>query len=233
MTNVRHSTGSPKWGSPTQVIAIARRVLSVAKAMGIGGDQAHAGAVDVDPFSDEEFNRRVGADRFLDGTPGRDGYRDRWLLDDECPRADQLLAGLAKEPRSPTTWTAFVNPPNETDSLDAGEATKRAWRILEGYHRLGWLGGGGIWVAFNLNQLQTLQLGGRVRSPLYGGLLRCVPDRRLGFTRHSSDVQRDKETIDQPSHPMLFVLLPSTNPVVAAEQARLFDSMGSELGEVF
>jgi hypothetical protein len=271
-TDVRHSTGSPRWGSPERVIEIARAVLTVPS---LGVVQIY-----VDPFSDAEFNERVGAHIYHDGSPGRDGYRDRWLDDDASPRADHLLAGFRGAAPNSNRYTALVNPPNETPDLDAGEATKRAWIILERYHRLGWLGGGAVWIGFNLNQLQTLQIQspgataalGEVRSPLHADFMRCVPDRRLAFERHSSNVRAPtyletkkiarrlgvspmiverwinvdprgcpdnfravvaEETGDSPSHPMFFVLIPSPNEVVAAEQTALFESMACTLGEVW
>jgi hypothetical protein len=232
-SNVRHSSQQPKWGTPLPVVDVALSVLCCASL----GDQ-----ITVDPFSEPEFNAHVKANYILDGATRGSGFKDRWLLLDGCPRADQLLANypLASTEKLHLT-TALVNPPGDDD----GDNVKRAWRLLDEYHHLGWLGGGAIWVAFNLNQFQTLQnASARVgRHPLsleFEGL-RCVPDHRLAFTRHSSTPTHKPdpktgqlvEVSDAPSHPCFFMLLPSHNDVIAAEQRRLFDSHASKLGAVF
>lgn len=231
MKNIRHSSSQPKWGTPSEVIDIGRAVLTCAGLPDV---------ITVDPFSEPEFNAHVKANHILTGEKGSDGYRDRWLPIDACPRADHILAGLV----NPKSWdgtrnarTAIVNPPGSDD----GESVKRAWFLLDRYHALGWLGGGALWVAFNLNQLQTLQratsavvrragdaMPSHPLSPEYEGL-RCIPDHRLSFTRHSSNKDGD----DAPSHPCFFVLLPSHDATIAAEQRRLFESMASDLGAVF
>lgn len=232
MNNIRHSSGSPQWGTPFEVITIASQVLGVSQLM----RDVEVGLT-VDPFSEPEFNRHVGARRILTGEAGLDGYRDRWLVDDDCPRADAILADYPVQHTPATASTAIVNPPGD----ESGENTKRAWKLLVNYWTLGWLDSA-MWVAFNLNQFQTLQ---RVTSysPLSDNFmyLRCVPSRRLDFTRHSSapttkiDKKTGKEVAvdDAPSHPMFFMLLGSHEPAIKAEQLRLFDSMASKLGEVF
>ena len=121
------------------------------------------------------------------------------------------------------TATAIVNPPGSDDGLNV----KMAWMLLDNYHRLGWFGGGAIWVAFNMNQLQTLQ-GESERSPLHDDFLRCVPSSRLPFVPH-----RETDEREQPSHPCFFLLMPAHDEIVAAEQVRLFTSIASALGEVF
>lgn len=230
MSNVRHSSASERWGSPNQLVAIGRSVLGAARR-GLA-------PIYVDPFTEPEFNQRIQAARILTGVRGLDGYADRWIDVPMCPRADwilakmkagQISAGIA-DGSGPNDYTAFVNPPSkeDDDGRADGSTVKNAWRLLDAYHSQLWLGGGAIWVAFNLNQLQTLQLG-TGRSPLHGDFLRCIPDRRQSFVPHSTS---DKSG-DQPSHPCFFVLLPAIDPVVAAEQARLFESMAGELGEVF
>lgn len=225
MSNVRHSSENPKWGTSPEVIEIADAVLGAARMACpnlIAGVEFNA-SIYVDPFSEPEFNAHVGAWKILTGAKGDDGFRDRWINDDESPRADQVLAGLARatDPLA-YAYTAIVNPPGD----DSGDNVKKAWRILDLYHQLGWIDSA-VWVAFSLNHLQTLQ-GVSKRSLLCADFVRCAPAKRLPFTRHSST-----KGDDAPSHPMCFTLLPSHNPRIAAEQMRLFESMASKLGEVF
>jgi hypothetical protein len=227
--NIRHASEQPKWGTNPLVIDIGHAVLTCA---GLGGQ------ITVDPFSEPEFNAHVRANHILTGAKGNDGFKDRWLPIDGCPRADHILADY---PIASTELlhlaTAMVNPPGD----ELGDNVKNAWRLVDRYHELGWLGGGVLWVAFNLNQMQTLQ-GISARHPLHGDFegLRCVPDTRLPFTAHSTRpatrVNKRGEVIendDAPSHPCFFFLLPSSNDVIAAEQRRLFESMSSKLGAVF
>jgi hypothetical protein len=220
-SNVRHSSESPKWGTAPEVIDIALKTF---------------GYISVDPFSEPEFNAHVGAERILTGEKGLNGFKDRWLAIDECPRADWLLTGIAAPPCAVAMTvlpTALVNPPGD----DQGLNTKRAWFVLNALHRLGWLAGGAIWVGFSLNQLQTLQLKDDVtgwkrdgfRSPLHPDFVRCIPDHRLGYTAHSTSKALD----DAPSHPSFFVLLPSTNQALADVQRRVFAKHAGALGEVF
>lgn len=206
-TNIRHSSEEARWGSPVEPVEIAKAVL---------------GRISVDPFSELRFNELIGAERILTGEKGLDGFHDRWIDVEDCPRADWLLADFP-QPEVVEDFTALVNPPGSDD----GDNVKRAWRLLDAYHRLGWFGGGAIWVAFNLNQFQTLQ-GISPRSPLSQDFIRCIPDHRLAFIPHKKTDERE-----QPSHPSFFVLLPSSNEIAAAEQRRLFESMASKLGEVF
>lgn len=255
-SNIRHSSDSPRWGTNPDVIKIGHAVLCGA---------LNQPKIYVDPFSEEEFNAHVGAYRILDGSKGKDGYRDRWIEDwntDEqrCPRADHLLSGIY-QPVAPVGYevtmslspdecdslgdslpsvkpTALVNPPSSED----GENVKNAYRIVELMWRLGWFPGGVLWVGFNLNQFQTLQRkeDPHYLSPLADRFLRCIPDHRLPYTAHSSRpatrVNKHGETVDNddaPSHPSFFLLMPAYDVALAAEQGRLFDSMGSQLGEVF
>ena len=246
-----HSMGTPKWGTNPLIIDIAHATLCHAT------NQKH---IYVDPYSEDEFNEHVAAYRILTGVKGRDGFVDRWLELDICPRADHLLTGLWR-PVAPSglqvspalcRWfvsddassigvkpTAFVNAPGDP----SGDNIKNAYSLLELYWRLGWLPGGAFWVGFTLNQLQTLQNArteGEFQSPLSSRFMRCIPSRRIPYTAHSStpeikinkkgvEVERD----DAPSHPSWFMLMPAYDQVIAAEQIRLFDSMASQLGEVF
>lgn len=243
MNSIRHSSESPKWGTNPEMIAIAHAVLCTA---------TRQRQIYVDPFSEDEFNAHVGAWRILTGEKGRDAFVDRWIDDGVSPRADHLLSGLWL-PAAPAGYrvhvgdeeymlpTAMVNPPGSED----GESVKKAWRILELMWRLGWLPGGAMWIGFTLNQMQTLQrVGGEddgsFLSPLAQRFVRCIPARRMPYTAHSSRpaTRTDKrgnvvENDDAPSHPSFLVLMPAYDDIIAAEQMRLFDSMGSQLGEVF
>src|SRR5688572_28299262 len=135
-SNVRHSTESPKWGTAPEIIHIAHRTL---------------GYVTVDPFSEPEFNAHVGAERILTGEKGFDGFKDRWLDVESCPRADWLTTGIAGAGQFCNVTltvlpTVLVNPPSDDDGGTRGINVKRAWFILNQYHRLGWFPGGAIWV---------------------------------------------------------------------------------------
>jgi hypothetical protein len=194
--------------------------------------QPFGGSIYLDPFSEPEFNECVGAKRILTGEPGLDGFRDRWVNADSdfdpCPRADHLLAGYPvagyNADRAALARSALVNPPGD----DTGDNVKKAWRLLDRYHELGWIDSA-VWVAFNLNQLQTLQ-GISVRSPLCDEFVRAIPDTRLAFASHSS---RPAGSDDAPSHPCFFLLMPSHAPHLATHQVQTFGRLASELGEVF
>lgn len=254
--NIRHSMGSPQWGTPGQVITIGHRVL---KPLALGTPP-----IDVDPFSEAEFNAHVGALRILTGAKGLDGFKDRWIDSDAFPRADHLLAGLhTAHAEHSSTDTALVNPPGD----EKGENVKRAWWLASTLWERGWLDSV-LWVAFNLNQLQTLQEAANVHplSPCFEGL-RCVPDHRLAFTAHSTHTRtvcqykvpcspepRDGSKLckkhkaqpqlagswveapadgEAPSHPCFFVLMPSHNDSTADAQRHLFAQLAGELGAVF
>lgn len=247
MNNVQHSSDTPRWGTHPKFIEIGRACLR---------------ALYVDPFSEDEFNEHVGAWNILDGEKGRNGFVDRWLVDCETsPRADHLLSGIWR-PAAPPNFEVVVQVPiDECDSIadtittvkptafvnapgsDDGENIKNAYKILELYWRLGWLPGGAIWIGFSLNQLQTLQNASDedgYQNPLSDRFVRCIPSTRYGYTAHSSTpaTKVDKrgqvvERDDAPSHPSWFMLMPAYDPVIAAEQFRIFDSMASQIGVVF
>lgn len=251
-SNVRHSSGSEKWGSCDSFVEIARACFY--------------GRVYVDPFTEEEFNGTIAAMRILDGTKGRDGFKDRWLANELAPRADHLLSGVFR-PVAPVGFhvfdprvveerpfksmladdeafdaTAFVNAPGD----ESGEQIKDAYTILELYHRLGWLPGGAFWVGFTLNQFQTLQCvtenDVEARSPLSPAFegCRCIPRKREAYRSHSTRPKTrinkhgvEVENDDAPSHPSFVLLMPSTDEIIAADQRRVFESMACKLGEVF
>lgn len=232
MNNIRHSSEQLRWGTNPAVIEIATAVIKPFRMS--------EPAIDVDPFSEPEFNEYVRAARILTGAKGLDGFRDRWIDHELFPRADHVLAGFASANQSPPVgfgpYGVLANPPGD----DLGDNVKNAWRILVHLWRLRWIESA-VWVGFNLNQLQTLQIQGTL-SPLDEEFTfrRCIPRRRLDFVAHSSRPAtridkhgKEVENDDQPSHPSFFMLLPSRDPVVGAEQLRLFDSMSSELGAVF
>lgn len=221
--NVRHSSAEDRWGSPREAVDIAKVVLDP------HGDE---GGILVDPFSEAEFNKLVGAHRFFTGEKGSDGYKERWVDHVDAPRADWILSemptGVVVRAGTPDLGaTAFVNAPGDI----TGENIKRAWKLLDRYHTLGWIDSA-VWVGFNLNQWQTLQSASD-RHPLHSSFLgcRCVPDHRLGFIKHSES--KSDGAGDQPSHPCFFMLLPSHEPLHAAMQVSKFRSAAGALGAVF
>lgn len=226
--NIRHSSSEARWGTGDEIVAIAKRTLGA--FLTIEHPASDLPPIHVDPFSESRFNDReggVGARRILTGAKDLDGYRDRWIDDERCPRADWVLAGLdvtRSRTYRATEATALVNPPGSDD----GESVKNAWRLVDAYHRLLWVDSA-IWVAFNMNQLQTLQ-GISPRSPFHGDFdgCRCVPERRIPFVHHDP-----AHGVEAPSHPCWFMLLPSSDAALAGEQRRLFESMASKLGEVW
>lgn len=232
--NIRHSSNEPKWGTQPAVINIARPILGMACDL----RTEWGPAIYVDPFSEPEFNAHVGAHRILTGEKGLNGFKDRWIEHELAPRADHILGAYPITPRPDGAgiYTALMNPPGD----ERGENMKNAWRILVGYYVTKWIDSA-IFVSFNLNTMQTLQ-GIASLSPLNARFTgcRCVPDRRLPFVAHSSrpktriDRHGDEiENDDAPSHPCYFLLMPSHDDIIAADQLRLFESMGSKIGEVF
>lgn len=198
----QHSSASHRHGTPRAVVDVARAVL---------------GRIDLDPFSDPEWNVVVGADRIL--TAKDDAYRCRWF--DGAAMASQIIldanrcGSLAAKPH-----TSIVNPPGSKD----GKSVQRAWVLTEWHHRTGWLGGGALWVAFSLNHLQTTQRSGAQRSLAQFPI--CIPDRRLSYLRAPGVVGK------QPPHPSAIVLLPSLDPAEADRQRQIFALVGGRMGEV-
>jgi len=136
-----HSSGEESWGTPLPIIDLARNIL---------------GQIDLDPFSSAEWNKSLGAKRFI--SEEENGFASSW------GREGALL-------------TAMVNPPGDR----RGENAKRAWRLTRDRHDDGTIGGGAVFICFSLNQLQTLQ--GIGRSPLDPLYLRLIPRRRLDYQR--------------------------------------------------
>lgn len=218
MAKVQHSAGTPEWSTPTEVIDIARMVL---------------GKIHFDPCSSLRWNTRVGAERFgsLPGGGGHvvDSLKSAWLP--HFPRADHVLANIlpsdllrAPEYVKEHAYNVFLNPPGSED----GELAKRAWALLDFFHRYHWISSA-FYVGFSLNQLQTLQnepkrasgaiAGGR--SPLHRSFIRCIPRRRLEYFG-------EKGAGEQPSHPSFFLLMPRDD-----QQRSDFRSLAMELGDVF
>lgn len=86
-TAVRHSAATPDWGTPELLVEPARAVL---------------GAIDLDPASSEEHNRRIRARRIF--TAENDGLKYKWR------------------------GRVFLNPPGSED----GSLVKAFWRHLVG-----------------------------------------------------------------------------------------------------
>lgn len=235
MKNIRHSSEQPKWGTGLETIMLANSALWPVSS---DVDGPPLNPIYIDPFSEPEFNLNVKADRILTGEKGDNGFKDRWIDHELAPRADHILAcyPIAPKPRGVRPFTALVNPPGD----EHGENIKNAWRILVGHYLTGWIDSA-VWVAFNLNQLQTLQGIATLHplSPNFEGC-RSVPDHRLGFIAHSTrpktKVDRHGDVIevdDAPSHPSFSLLLPSRDEGIAAEQRRMFEHCASKLGAVF
>lgn len=168
-------------------------------------DIAHAvlGRIDLDPFSSAEWNQTVGAKRYFD--EAANAFSFQWFAD------------LAITPS-----TALVNPPGD----QRGAKAKLAWKLTEWNHREGWLGGGVVWVAFNLGQLRTLQLSGAPRSPLHPDFVRCIPARRIPYDAAPGVPS------SHPSHDTAIVLLPAHGEL-GDQQREMFRVACRDLGGVF
>ena len=210
-----HSSKTNNWGSPRTSIDIGRAVL---------------GHITVDPFTNEAWNQVIGAQRII--TVAQSGYKTPWFEGAPAPGVDGRDLYIHDEEGNENT--AWVNGPGDR----TGRNIQLAWIAIETYHRLGWLGGGGIWVGFNLNQFQTCQkisktpgskeIYEEVRSPLDRQFLRCVPSSRWPY-QISPGVDGE-----QPPRPSWFALLPATNPKVDADRQRdAFRALCARLGDVF
>lgn len=160
------------------------------------------GRIDLDPFSSSLWNKKIKASRYLDES--YNALESHWF------------------PEGGTGLTALVNPPGDR----SGAKAKRAWELTEQHHREGWLGGGVIWVAFNLGQLRTLQRTGAERSPLHADFVRCIPSRRIPYD------ETPGVTSSHPSHDTAIMLLPANSSEGRYQRAR-FRELCRELGEVF
>lgn len=159
----QHSSASPLWGTSRPLVDLSRVVL---------------GRIDLDPFSDPTWNVIVGAKRIL--TERDDAFRCRWF--EGAPMASHILKapdGCGSDNARP--HTSHVNGPGDL----SGRVIKDAWRLTEWHHRTGWLGGGVIWIAFNIGQLQTLQADAP-RSLLHPDFLRCIPSSRVAYEESPS-----------------------------------------------
>lgn len=244
----QHSSATGVWGTARELVDLARATL---------------GRIDLDPFSDPTWNATIGAERIL--TERDDAFSCRWFGSDSFPSAADILAGEndddGNRPASlylsmrPRPSTAIVNGPGDP----SGDAIKRAWRLTEWHHRAGFLGGGCIWIAFNVGQLQTLQNAGAPRSLLSFPLLiassrvRYVESPATAAARHRqlAGVERSLRTATgrrakllraqasrlaagatAPPHASAVALLPAHNPREADRQRQIFALVGGRLGEV-
>lgn len=233
----QHSSATGVWGTARELVDLARATL---------------GGIDLDPFTDAAWNAIVGADRII--TAREDAFRCAWF--DEGPTAREILAGDLTAWETPARpATAIVNGPGDP----SGDAIKRAWRLTEWYHRNGFLGGGCIWIAFNVGQLQTLQNAGAPRSLLSFPLLIASsrvrylesPATAASRARKLADVERKLRTATgarakllrsqasrlaagatAPPHASAVALLPAHDPREAERQRAIFALVGGRLGEV-
>lgn len=233
----QHSSATGVWGTARELVDLARATL---------------GGIDLDPFTDAAWNAIVGADRII--TAREDAFRCAWF--DEGPTAREILAGDLTAWETPARpATAIVNGPGDP----TGDAIKRAWRLTEWHHRAGFLGGGCIWIAFNVGQLQTLQNSGAPRSLLSFPLL--ITSSRVRYVESPAterarlaklaDVERKLRTATgarakllrsqasrlaagatAPPHASAVALLPAHDPREAERQRAIFALVGGRLGEV-
>lgn len=236
----QHSSATPEWGTARELVDLTRATL---------------GAIDLDPFSDPAWNAIVGAERIL--TEHDDAFTCAWfrgapyaagILDSDFDAADFLAA-------KPRPATAHVNSPGDA----SGDMVKRAWRLTEWHHRAGFLGGGAIWIAFNVGQLQTLQNSGAPRSLLSFPLL--ITSTRVRYIESPAtararlaklaDVERKLRKANvasakalrakasrlaagamAPPHASAVALLPAHDRHEAERQREIFRLVGGRLGEV-
>lgn len=198
----QHSSATNAWGTSRTWIDIARVVL---------------GRIDLDPFSDAQWNAVIGARRFLDEKD--DAFSCRWF--DEGPEASEVLVRASIEPVQPHDVTVLANSPGDA----TGTKTKNAWHLLDRYHDAGYVGGGAFWIAFNIGQLQTLQSGGG-RSPLHPDFLRCIPRSRVQFQRRGGSLAGERAP-----HASCIVLLPGSGDV-GQRQRKVFRMLCEEHGAV-
>lgn len=233
----QHSSSTGVWGTAREIVDLTRATL---------------GEIHLDPFSDPAWNQIVGADRIL--TEEDDAFSCQWFPD--SPPASEILDGIGAYnlPRC-TSSTGIVNGPGDP----TGDAIKRAWLLTYWHYRAGWIGGGAIWVAFNIGQLQTLQNSGAPRSLLSFPLLITSsrvrylesPATEAARLRKLAEVKRALEKAtgakarklkaqasrlaagaSAPPHASAVVLLPAHDPKEAERQRQIFALVGGRLGEV-
>jgi len=163
------------------------------------------GGIDLDPCSDATFNTVVGADSYY--TEADDGL----------------------SPALPWRGRVFINPPGK----DSGALVKRFWGRLIAEYASGAVESA-VWLAFNINQLQTLQNADAPATPLDFPI--CVPNRRIAFLLPTNQVdllvpgQVSLEEKRGPGHPNFIALLPDRR--TTAWQVRIFREIFSRFGAV-
>ena len=197
----QRTSKTDRHGTPRAVIDLVRATL---------------GRIDLDPFSDPEWNGVIGAARIL--SKRDDAYRSAWF--DGSPKASEILDASAVSWNLPrdSSATAIVNPP--------GRKVRDAWTLTEWHHREHFFGGGVVWVAFSTHHLQTTQQSPAPRSLMHPSFSLLVPSRRLAYQREPG------VTGAQPPHPSAIVLLPARDPAEAARQREIFALVGGRMGDV-
>ncbi len=124
----------------------------------------------------------------------------------------------------------FLNPPGG----ESGSVVKRFWEKLVASHELGSVTSG-IWVGFNINQLQQLQRSKAGVSPHDYPM--CIPGRRISFIGKAAKTRQqamfptsevDVSSNNQPPHSNFITLLPDGT----RGQLRRFREAFGEIGTV-
>ena len=179
-----HSSDTDRWGTPDSILGPARATL---------------GYFGLDPASDADFNRRVGAGRYL--TEAEDGLTAYW-------------------PCGGTT--VFLNPPGgKRAEPGATNRTRRSltqlfWsRLMRERAKGSFLDA--VFVGFSLECLQTTQ--GYAELPI-GAFPFCIPSSRTAFVRPDGSPGKS------PSHSNVVVYVPGTYDRTAAFRAN-FQHLGT------
>jgi hypothetical protein len=203
--SAQRTSKTDRHGTPRAVVDLVRATL---------------GRIDLDPFSDPEWNAVIGADRIL--TKRDDAYRVSWFA--ESPTARDIIADdltVWNGPRCSTS-TAIVNPPGDK----TGRKVRDAWTLTEWHHRNSFLGGGAVWIAFSTHHLQTTQQSPAPRSLMHPDFVLLVPSRRLAYQCAPG------VSCKQPPHPSAIVLLPAHDKAEADRQCAIFRLVGGRMGDV-
>ena len=98
MTSAQHSSETPRWGTPSDIVERARRLL---------------GRIGFDPMSEAKFQETVKADRYLSlDERGEDALLEKWEDDTFLNPAGGLVA---------ESWDKLV------EEILAGRVTKAFW----------------------------------------------------------------------------------------------------------
>lgn len=153
--NPLHSFSSSEHGTPPEVIELAREVLE---------------AIDLDPFSCKEFNRRVKSGRYF--TKEDNSLGMAWI--------QPIFQGTEIHHWEPVS--VFINPPskvlvpNAKGQLKSKSGAKEAWCKLLREMELGHVTHA-IFIAFSVEQLQTTQF---YQKSLLDFPF-CIPKKRLSY----------------------------------------------------